>query len=87
MSEAENIAILVGNLPSDVQEDDVLDALEGLGYELSVSLKREGDAEKVLAVVRFDGMTRGVAEKLAQRIQGMLWRDRTLTAYVPLFFD
>jgi hypothetical protein len=37
-------------------------------------------------VVGFDGMTRVIAEKLAERIKGMPWEGRTLNAYVPLFF-
>ncbi len=82
----ENIAVLIGNLPPQVTEDDLQDALEGLGYDLEVKLSREGSAEKVTAIVRFDGMTRAIAEKLAERIKGMPWQGRTLTAYVPLFF-
>ena len=82
----ENIAVLIGNLPPQVTEDDLQDALEGLGYDLEVKLSREGSEEKVTAIVRFDGMTRAIAEKLAERIKGMPWQGRTLNAYVPLFF-
>jgi hypothetical protein len=86
MSAPENIAVLIGNLPPDVTEEDVEDALDGLGYDLRVALTRDDKDERLLAIVRFDGMTRGVAEKLAARINGMPWRGRTLTAYVPLFW-
>lgn len=85
MEEDESIAVLVGNLPPDIDEDDLQDAFEGLGYELDIKLVREGSEERVTAVVRFEGMTRVVADQLAARIKGMLWRDRTLQAYVPLF--
>jgi hypothetical protein len=86
MADKEDIHILVSNLPPDVVEEDIADALENLGYDLSVSLAREGSADRVTAVVRFDGMTRRTAETLADRINGMPWRDRILRAYVSLFF-
>lgn len=85
MAEDDNIAVLVGNLPEDIVEDDLHDAFEGLGYELDIKLVREGAEERVTAIVRFEGMTRAVADKLAGRIKGMSWRGRTLQAYVPLF--
>lgn len=86
MTEEEKIAVLVGNLPPSVDEDDLQDALEGLGYELEIELVREGSEERVTAVVRFDGMTRIAAEQLADKIKGRVWHGRTLNAYVPLFF-
>jgi len=86
MSEQENIAILIGNLPPEVNEDDILDALESLEYDLDVSLSREGNEDRVTAVVRFVGMTRSSAEKLAEQIRAIPWRGRALNAYVPMFF-
>lgn len=85
MTEDENIAVLVGNLPPEVHEDDLHDAFEGLGYELNVKLVREGDEQRVTAIVRFDGMTRGAAEQLAEKINGRIAQGRELRAYVPLF--
>lgn len=85
MTEDDQIAVLVGNLPPEVHEDDLQDAFEGLGYELDIKLVREGDENRVTAVVRFDGMTRNVAEQLVERIKGRVWQGRTLNAYVPLF--
>lgn len=85
MTEDDRIAVLVGNLPPEVHEDDLQDAFEGLGYDLEIKLIREGNEERVTAVVRFDGMTRGVAEQLAERIKGRFSQGRALTAYVPLF--
>jgi hypothetical protein len=86
MSEHDNIAILIGNLPSEISEDDIVDALESLDCEMEVSLSREGDADRVTAVVRFAGMTRASAEKLAAQIRTIPWRGRLLNAYVPMFF-
>jgi hypothetical protein len=87
MSDQDDIAIQIGNLPPEVHEDDLLDALESLGYEFTVSLTREGDKNRVTAIVRFDGMTRATAEKLADRIRRIPWQGRMLNAYVPLFFE
>lgn len=86
MTENKDIHILIANLLPDVVEEDIEEALEHLGFDLDVSLVREGSADKVTAVVRFEGMTRNTAETLAERINGMPWRGRTLQAYVPLFF-
>ncbi len=79
----EKIHILVNNLPSDVTEEDIYDAFADLDFELDVKLV---PGEKMLAQVSFSGMTRTMADKLAQRINGMFWREHTLQAYVPLFF-
>ncbi len=87
MTDKDDIGILIGNLPPDVTEEDILDALEGLEYDLKVTIPRVGNEDRVTAIVRFDGMTRHIAEKLADRISGMPWRDRTLKAYVPLLFE
>lgn len=87
MTDEQDVRILVANLPPDVAEEDIEEALEHLGYDLSVSLVREGSPDKVTAVVRFEGMTRNAAEKLAERIDGMPWQDRYLRAYVPLFMQ
>lgn len=86
MSDPDNIAILIGNLPPEIDETDILDALDSLEYDLDVSLTREGNGDRVTAVVRFAGMTRASAEKLAEHIRTLPWRGRTLNAYVPMFF-
>ncbi len=87
MTDEDDIGIVIANLPPDVTEEDILDALEGLEYDLQVTIPRVGNEDRVSAIVRFDDMTRHVAEKLAKRISGMRWRDRTLKAYVPLLFE
>jgi len=87
VTDEDDIGIVIANLPPDVTEEDILDALEGLGYELQVTIPRVGNEDRVTAIVRFDDMTRHIAEKLAKRISGMPWRDRTLKAYVPLLFE
>jgi hypothetical protein len=87
MTEENDIRILLANLPPEVTEEDIGDALEQLGYDLSITVVREGSADRVSAVIRFEGMTRNTAETLAERINGMPWRDRILRAYVPLFLQ
>lgn len=87
MSEQDEIRVALGNLPPDVTEDDIHDELEHLGYEFEIFLERSGNEDRVTAVITFDGMTRNAAKKLAQQLNGMLYRDRTLRAYVPLFLS
>jgi hypothetical protein len=86
MSENENIAVLIGNLPQDVTVEDLEDGLEGLGYDLQVSLVKDGEKDQLIAIVRFDGMTRVIADKIAAMIRGVPLRGKTLNAYVPLFW-
>ena len=85
MSEKDEIRVAIGNLPADITEEDLQEDLEHLGYDLRVRLERSGSAERVTAVITFEGMTRTTAEKLAEQLDGMPYRDRTLRAYVPLF--
>jgi RNA recognition motif-containing protein len=85
MSEKEEIRVAVGNLPPEITEEDLQEDLEHLGYDLSIHLERSGSNDRVTAVIMFEGMTRTTAEKLADQLDGMPYRDRTLRAYVPLF--
>lgn len=68
MTEDHQIAVLVGNLPPEVHGDDLQDAFEGLGYALDITLVREGDENRVTAIVRFDAMTRSVTDQLVERL-------------------
>lgn len=86
MSEKEKIAVVIGNLPADVTVEDLEDGLEGFGYDIEVSLSRDDKDDQLIAIVRFEGMTRGLADRLADRIKGVPLRGKTLTAYVPLFW-
>lgn len=85
MTDNNEITVALGNLPPDVTDEDIHEELEHLGYELSIHMERSGNEDRVTAIITFDGMTRNAAEKLAEQLNGMLYRDRTLRAYVPLF--
>ena len=85
MSKKEEIRVALGNLPPEITEEDLQEDLKHLGYDLSIHLQRSGSNNRVTAVLMFEGMTRTTAEKLADQLDGMPYRDRTLRAYVPLF--
>ena len=85
MNDSEEIRIALGNLPPDITEEDVLEELEHLGFEMRVYLERMGNADRVTAVIIIEGLTRNAAEALAAQLNGMPYRDRFLKAYVPLF--
>lgn len=85
MSDNDEIRVALGNLPPDVTEEDIHDELEHLGYEFTIFFERSGNEDRVTAVITFDGMTRNAAKKLAEQLNGMIYRDRTLRSYVPLF--
>ncbi len=83
MTDTERMHILVGNLPPDITAEDIEDALSDLEFDIQVKLS---PGDRATAQITFQGMTRGVAEELATLINGRFWRERTLEAYVPLFF-
>jgi histidyl-tRNA synthetase len=78
--------ILVGNLPADVTVDEISQVLAEAGIEqVKITLNNEGDANKVAAVLAVEGADRATVDRVAQKINGMRYRERTLTAYAPLF--
>jgi RNA recognition motif-containing protein len=78
--------ILVGNLPPDVTEEEIEQvARDGGAKAPHVTLNREGDPDKVGAVVELPNLDRAGADAIASRINGSRYKDRSLTAYVPLF--
>jgi molybdopterin biosynthesis enzyme len=78
--------ILVGNLPPDITVEEIEQvARDGGAQAPAVTLNREGDAEKVAAVLELPNIDRAAADRIAARINGSRYRGRTLSAYVPLF--
>jgi RNA recognition motif-containing protein len=73
--------IVIGNLPDDVTEDGIRDALSGLAPVDSIHLVRESGAPS--AVIEMD-MSKAQADALANRIQGRSYQGRTLRAWVPI---
>ncbi|MGW8183356.1 MAG: RNA recognition motif domain-containing protein [Burkholderiales bacterium] len=74
--------IMVGNLPDDVAEETIREALSDVAPIASIKLVSEGGAPSAMIEME---MTRAEAEALARRIQGRIYRGRELRAWVPLF--
>jgi len=74
--------IMVGNLPDDIAEETIREALSDVAPIASIKLVSEGGAPSVMIEME---MTRAEAEALARRIQGRIYRGRELRAWVPLF--
>jgi len=78
--------ILVRNLPADVTVEEITQVLTAAGIEqVNITLNNEGDASKVAAVLALDDTDRATADRVAQKINGSRYRERTLSAYVTLF--
>ena len=73
--------IIVGNLPDDVTEDGIKEALSAFADVDAIKLVKEsGTPSAVIEVV----MPRQQAEALAQRIHGRMYKGREMRAWVPL---
>jgi RNA recognition motif-containing protein len=72
--------IVIGNLPDDVDEDGIRDALSPFAPVEAISLVHESGAPT--AVIALE-TTHAHAEQLAVRIRGRLFHGRPLTAWVP----
>jgi len=74
------VQIVVGNVPDDSTEDSLREALRDLALCETVTINRDGSAPTAIIEVI---MTREQAQNLAKRIQGRLYKGRSLTAWVP----
>ena len=80
MAEAKPVRIIVGNLPDDVTEDGIREALGAFAPVEAIKLvKDSGKPGAVIEVV----MARQQAEALAKRIHGRIYKGRALNAWVP----
>ena len=73
--------ILVGNLPDDITEEAIRDALSDIAPVNSIKLVPEGGAPSAMIEME---MSRADAEALARRIHGRIYKGRDLRAWVPL---
>jgi len=73
--------IVIGNLPDDVTEDGIQEALSAFAPVDAIQLVRESGAPS--AVIEME-MSKPQADSLAKRIQGRLYQGRALRAWVPL---
>jgi RNA recognition motif. (a.k.a. RRM, RBD, or RNP domain) len=76
----EAMRIVIGNLPADVDEEGIREALSVFAPVETISLVHESGAPT--AVIELD-TTRPHAEQLAQRIRGRLFQGQALTAWIP----
>jgi RNA recognition motif-containing protein len=73
--------IVIGNLPDDVTEDGIQEALSAFAPVDAISLARESGTPS--AVIEME-MTKPQADALAKRIQGRMYQGRALRAWVPI---
>ena len=73
--------IIVGNLPDDITEEAIRDALSDVAPINAIKLVPEGGAPSAMIEME---MSRADAEALARRIHGRIYQGRDLRAWVPL---
>jgi len=79
-SERSSIRIVIGNLPEDISEEAVRQALCSFAPVDRIKLVKDSGAPS--ALIEMD-MTRASAEALAKRISGRIYQGRSLRAWVP----
>jgi len=72
--------IVIGNLPDDVTEESIREALKAFAPVEQIKLVKESGAPTALIETP---MGRLQAEALANRISGRLYHGRALNAWVP----
>jgi len=73
--------IVIGNLPDDVSDEGIREALSPFAPVESIKLVKESGTPSALIET---AMTREQAEALAKRINGRIYHGRPLRAWVPL---
>jgi len=73
--------IVVANLPDDVSEEGIREALSPFAPIDKIKLVKESGTPS--AVIDME-MSRPQADSLAKRINGRLYKDRALRAWVPV---
>jgi len=73
--------ILVGNLPDDVTQDGIREALSAFAPVEAIKLFNESGTPTALIELE---TSREQAETLAKRIQGRVYKGRELRAWVPV---
>ena len=72
--------IVIGNLPDDVTEEGIKEALKPFAPVDKITLVKESGAPTALIETALGRMQ---AEALARRIAGRIYQGRTLNAWVP----
>ena len=76
----QQVHIVVGNLPDDVTEEGIREALSAFAAADDIRLANESGTPSALIDVR---MSKPQAEALAARINGRSYQGRVLRAWVP----
>jgi len=76
-----HMRIVIGNLPDDVSEEGVRDALKAFAPVDKIKLVTDSGTPSAVIDMQ---MTRASADALAKRISGRLYKGRTLSAWVPV---
>jgi hypothetical protein len=74
------VRIVIGNLPADVSEEGIKEALKPFTPVDSVKLVKDSGAPTALIETT---MSRPQAEALAKRISGRIYQGKPLSAWVP----
>ena len=75
------VRIIVGNLPADISEDTIRQALKEYAPVEKISLVKDSGAPTAIIEVV---MGRPQAEALAKRISGRMYQGKPLNAWVPM---
>ena len=75
------VRIVVGNLPNDISEDTIRQALKEYAPVDKISLVKDSGAPTAIIEVL---MGRPQAEALAKRISGRMYQGKPLNAWVPM---
>ena len=73
--------IVIGNLPDEITEEGIREALSQFAPVDKIKLVKESGAPS--AIIEME-MTREYAETLAKRIAGRIYQGKPLRAWVPL---
>jgi RNA recognition motif-containing protein len=76
----QQVHIVIGNLPDDVTEEGIREALSSFAQADKIRLVNESGTPTALIDVE---MSRAQAESLAHRINGRSYQGRLLRAWVP----
>lgn len=75
--------IVIGNLPEDISEEKIREALKDVAPPQTITLVKEGDPKNPTAVIEAE-MSRPAAETVAKGINGRIYQGKPLRAWVPL---
>lgn len=79
--------IAINNLPNDTSIHDVCELFSSDNRIENISFSDEGNAERVIAWIRFNQMSRVELNRNVERLNQHFHKQRRLEAYAPLFFN